>query len=165
MRLPPIVAALTVVVLAPSVAACGGDAAAGPCGSIRKEALDPQFLRHVGRDATARYLSDPPTSGPHQPGPEVTGTLDEPISRPVQVGLLEGGAVLVQHDPDLPAADVARLQGLVDAGVVLAPNPDLPAPVVATAWVHKLSCSEVDVAALREFVRERLGKGPDQPQD
>jgi hypothetical protein len=42
----------------------------------------------------------------------------------------------------------------------VAPNPDLPDPVVATAWVYKRSCGSVDSAALREFIRARRGKGP-----
>lgn len=151
-----------VLVVAPFVVACGtGSGDDGACGPTRRESLDPSFLSHVLGDANAEYTSDPPTSGPHQPAPPVTGVVGEPITRPVQVGLLEGGAVLLQHRPDLPAEEQGQLEALADAGVVVAPNPDLDDAVVATAWLYKLSCSSVDVAALREFVQERLGKGPD----
>ena len=163
MRLPPTLVALTLAALA--AAACGDDAASGasgPCGPIRREALDPSFLVHVvgGVETGIEYRSDPPTSGPHQPTPPVDGVVDEPLSRPVQVGVLERGDVLVQHDPELARTDLELLRDLAGEGVVVAPNPDLPDPVVATAWVAKRTCTAVDPDALEDFISARKGKGP-----
>lgn len=143
-----------------SVAACGGDGGSGAaCGPIQREALDSAYLVHVlGDDTDVEYTSDPPTSGPHQPGPPVEGVVEEPITRPIQVGILERGDVLIQHRPSVSAGDLAELG---TEGVVIAPNPDLPAPVVATAWTYKRTCDAVDVAALQEFIEERAGKGPE----
>jgi hypothetical protein len=139
----------------------GGDDSSA-CGPITREALDSAYLVHVvGSGTDVEYGSDPPTSGPHQAGPTVEGVVDDAIPRPVQVGILEGGSVLLQHDPELPAGDLADLEALGGPGVVVAPNPDLPAPVVATAWTYKRTCDAVDVAALQEFVEQRSGKGPD----
>lgn len=159
--------AVGVVALALAVAlasaACGdGGGSAGSCGPITREALDASYLVHVlGDDAAVEYTSDPPTSGPHQPGPPVEGVVDKPISRPVQVGILERGDVLLQHGPDVPAADLADLEALGGPGVVVAPNPDLPDLVVATAWTYKRTCSAVDVDALQAFIDARAGKGPE----
>jgi hypothetical protein len=116
----------------------------------------------LGTDEDLEYTSDPPTSGPHLPAPPVEGVVDGPITRPIQVGILERGGVLVQHDPDLGAEDLDSLDALAGEDVVIAPNPDLPAPVVATAWLYKRTCEGVDAEALQEFVDERRGKGPDQ---
>jgi hypothetical protein len=117
---------------------------------------------HVLGDAgDLEYTSEPPTSGPHLPGPELEGVVPDPMSRPLQVGVLERGDVLLQHDPDLAADQRARLEDLAGDGVVVAPNPDLPAPIVATAWLYKRTCDTVDADALQEFVDERRGKGPD----
>ncbi len=145
------------------LAACGSDdEPAGTCGPVTREALDPAYLVHVvGSEEDIEYLSDPPTSGPHQPAPVVQSVDDEPLPRPVQVGILERGDVLLQHDPDLDAGQRADLEDLAGDGVVVAPNPDLPAPVVATAWVHKQTCDEVNTEVLREFVDDRVGKGPE----
>jgi hypothetical protein len=152
--------AAALVLLAP--AACGGAGDSdSTCGPITREALDSSYLVHVLGTATdVEYTSDPPTSGPHQPSPDVDGVVDDAITRPIQVGILEDGDVLLQHG-DLPAADEAALEGLGGPGVVVAPNPDLPAVVVATAWTYKRTCDAVDIAALQEFIDERLGKGPE----
>lgn len=144
-------------------AACGSDGeAASGCGPITREALDPAYLVHVlGDDTGVSYTSDPPTSGPHQAGPPVEGVVDAPLTRPVQVGILERGDVLIQHSPDLPRRQRVELEALAGAGVVIAPNPDLPAQVVATAWTYKRTCTSVDADQLRDFIEARVGKGPE----
>ena len=161
MGTPSALAALAAVGLL--LAACGGEDDGGSCGRITHEALDPAYVVHVlGNDTDVEYRSDPPTSGPHQLAPPVDGAIGEPIPRPVQVGVLERGDILLQHDPDLDASAIAELERLAGDGVVVAPNPDLPSPIVATAWLYKRTCDTVDAAALEEFVDERRDKGPDQ---
>jgi drug/metabolite transporter (DMT)-like permease len=163
-RAVPSCTAVVALAMAASVlVGCGdGGGGEGACGPIRQEALDPSSLQHVlpGAEEPA-YRSDPPTSGPHLPGPDVSGVVDGPIPRPEQVGILERGDVLIQHE-GLDASEVAELEKLASARVVIAQGADLPAPIVATAWVHKRTCDAVDVDALAEFVNERAGKGPDQ---
>jgi hypothetical protein len=156
---------LVAVLAAGGLPGCGsgtaGSGGSGACGPIRREALDPAFLVHVLEDGPdLQYRSDPPTSGPHQPAPPVDGASQEPLTRPVQVGLLEQGDVLIQHRPDLPAEEVDTLAGLAGEGVVVAPNPDLPDAVVATAWVHKRACRSADLPALQEFIDQRRNQGP-----
>lgn len=164
-RRPPAAAlgTLALVALLGAVAGCGDDggggSGAGVCGPDRREALDPATGAHVLGDTAAEYRTDPPTSGPHQPGALLSGVLDEPVSRPAQVGSLEAGGVLLQHR-DLDPAELAEVEALAADGVAVAPNADLPDRVVATAWLHKRTCSGVDAAALREFVEAHLGEGP-----
>ncbi len=159
-RLPPTLAAA--VLLLGTVAGCGdsGDGASG-CRRPTREALDPGYLRHVLGDEDLEYTSDPPTSGPHQPGPGVGGIVSEPLTRPVQVGILEGGDVLLQHDGSLGDGERDELEALAGDRVVVAPNPDLGDAVVATAWLFKQTCASVDVDALEEFIADRVGNGPE----
>lgn len=143
--------------------ACGtSHDATGACGPILREALDTAYLVHVlGPETAVEYTSQPPTSGPHQPSPPADGALDEPLPGPIQVGILERGDVLIQYQPSLAPADVEALVALAGDGVVVAPNPDLEDPVVATAWVHKRTCGAVDADALQRFIDERAGHGPE----
>jgi hypothetical protein len=108
------------------------------------------------------FVTNPPTSGPHRPGVHPTGVLTQPIEGGVQVSMLEGGAVLVQYR-GMNDADRAELEALAGGQVTVAPNPSLPAPVVATAWTYKLSCQGVDTKALSEFIKDHAGKGFGQP--
>ena len=132
----------------------------GACGAPIKDALDARSLQHSLPGAPpVTYRTEPPTSGPHQPGRLPGGVVTEPLAGPVQVGALEAGQVLLQHR-DLAAPDRTRLEALGSPLVVVAPNPALPAPVVASAWRTRLLCRSVDVQALGRFVREHAGREP-----
>lgn len=168
-RRAPIVTALLALVVLGGVSGCGrgddgggaggdGSADGGACGAVVSEPLDPGSTQHLLPGAPEpMYITDPPTSGAHRTGPPSWGVVDQPLERPVQVGVLEGGGVVVQYrDP----ADAAALRGLAGEHVVVAPNPTLPAPVIATAWRQKLTCTAVDLEALRGFVDDHAGRGP-----
>jgi hypothetical protein len=149
------VLALCVVILG-MPAACGGGSASSACDQPVREELDPASLTHVIDPDTARFLTDPPTSGPHVSGAVPTGVVGESLPGAVQVAILEGGNVLVQYR-DLAGTDLEAVTGLAGEHVVVAPNPDLPAPVVATAWTYKLTCDAVDVDALETFIADHAG--------
>jgi hypothetical protein len=132
---------------------------------VTRDALDPGSLTHVLPGApTPSYLTDPPTSGAHQPTPPVTGVRRKPIDPQIQVGILEQGHVILQYR-GLDPAQVTELRRLASSTVVVAPAPSLPgdAKVVATAWVTRQVCRGLDVPALRAFARDRSGKGPGRP--
>ena len=123
--------------------------------------LDPRSTQHLLPGAPPpSYSTDPPTSGPHVSGGTVTGVQRRPIDEPVQVAVLEEGGIVVQYRPDVPAGERESLASVAEDAVVVAPNPSLPEPVVATAWRHRLVCRSVDLAVLRAFVAERKGRGP-----
>lgn len=138
----------------------GGDGSAS-CEPARREALDPASANHVlaGSADEPDYRTDPPTSGPHAPAPPRSGVLEEPLTRPEQVGSLEAGGVLLQHH-DLSEEELADLSSLAGDRVAVVPNPDLPDRVVATAWLFKQACDDVDVDALQRFVDDHLGQAP-----
>lgn len=166
-RLPMATATVAVLLLV-LLAACGGDGGSGPragpeatgavCDAPAAEPLDPGSARHVLPGAPEpTYLTDPPTSGAHVSGHTPSGAVDEPVSRPAQVAVLEAGGVVVQYRDPALADELAVLAG---AQVVVAPNPDLPAPVVATRWRHKLVCQGTDLDALRSFVADAARARP-----
>jgi hypothetical protein len=177
-KLPAVVAAL-VALLGVGLGACAAgepsaqdtttsstkvDAEPQGCGEIVEERLDPNSGRHLlpGAEEPA-FLSDPPTSGAHASGgrpPDGMGT--EPVTRPVQVQLLEAGRVIIQfRTGELTDGETGVLESLAgEPNVVIAPNESLPAPVVATAWQHKMLCEDADETPLRTFVSNYAGKGP-----
>jgi hypothetical protein len=155
-----LVLAFVSVVLAAPLAACGGGRGSrSTCSSAKAEPINPDLHHVLAGGSEPVYSTDPPTSGAHAPGSVPKGTLDHALSRPSQVGALEAGVVLLQYR-DLSADEMRALRDLVTDNVVVAPNPSLPDRVVATAWLFKQTCSGVDTAALRGFIRTRVGHGP-----
>ena len=167
MRRPPSPPVLAGVLALCVLGACGGggdgEVARGTCGPDTAEALDPGSVQHVlpgGPEPS--FLTDPPSSGPHLAGGQVSGVQRAPIDRLVQVAVLENGGVVVQHK-DLDGAARRRLEALGDRDVVVAPNPGLPSPVVVTAWQRRLVCGGAgpeEVDAVERFVDEHRGGGP-----
>jgi hypothetical protein len=140
-----------------------GTAAVGGCAPSFQERLDPRSTEHLFPGAAEpSYLTDPPTSGPHQLGPPPTGAIAMPIPRPRQVAMLETGFVILQYR-DLSAPERSTLAGLAGSLVTVAPAAGpLPDRVVATAWTWKQVCGTTDssaLGALRTFIAAHKGKG------
>lgn len=93
------------------------------------------------------------------------GERDAPLDPEAQVAALAAGRVLVQYRPqDVDPAAVADLRPIVaerPRDVLLAPNPDLANPVVATAWSRRLPLRAVDVDLVDGFVTAYAGGGPE----
>ncbi len=149
-----------VLVLAVLAAGCGSSSSTASCDPIIREELDPASSVHVlPTAADVDYASDPPTSGPHQPTPRIEGRQDEPLLRPVQVGIVEDGGILLQFDPDA-FPDPTEFDAIANDPVVVAPNPDLDDPIVLTAWTAKQTCGVLDAVAVQAFVDDRAGQAP-----
>lgn len=134
--------------------------AAGACERPVQDPLDPRSLQHALPGAPPpSYATEPPTSGPHQASGLEGGVVDRPLPGPVQVGALEAGQVLLQHR-DLDPGERTRLEALAGPQVVVAPNPVLPARVVASAWRTRQQCRAVDGEVLGRFVGDHAGRGP-----
>ncbi len=148
--------------IAAIVVGCSGSDGSSACGNARRQQAQPDSSRHLIAGAPdPSYVTDPPTSGPHVPMPDDTFVYDEALPKVAQVGILEWGGVLVQYRPgDIDAEGRAALEALAGDGIVVAPAPELAEPVIASAWVHLLSCDAVDTDALRSFAEEFRNKSP-----
>jgi drug/metabolite transporter (DMT)-like permease len=155
----PAVLLVVVALVALPMLSCSSGGGTAACSQANTEPLDPNLNHIIAGGDDAKYTTDPPTSGPHTPGAYAGGVLDQPLSRPAQVGALEAGLVLIQYR-DLDPNALQPLKQLAANEVVVAPNPDLPDHIVATAWLNKQTCSAVDVAQLKGFIRNHQGRGP-----
>ncbi len=148
-------AASVLVVL---LAGCGGGTEKATCSPVVVEQIDPNQGHLIAGAPEPTYLTWPPTSGPHIAGLLRTGVLDEPLSGLEQVSTLETGAVIIQYRPSVSPADTDALRRLASGTVAVAPGRDLPAEVVATGWLRKMSCTDVDQDALRVFIAAVTGQ-------
>jgi hypothetical protein len=116
-------------------------------------------------DYEAEYGMTPPAGGDHFAAWLNCGVYSEPQQNENAVHSLEHGAVWVTYDPEL--VDQAGVDALVDAlpntYVVVSPYPDLPAPVVASAWGAQVQLDGVDDTRLGDFV-DKFWKNPDLPE-
>jgi hypothetical protein len=120
---------------------------------------------HVEGDV--KYTVDPPAGGNHNPTAAAAGTYTTDNTPPdgQLVHALEHGYVIIWHRPDIAAAsldDLRTLAGRYGRDVLLVPRASLKQPVAATAWHHRLLCSQPDLQALDLFVTTYRNKGPER---
>lgn len=111
------------------------------------------------------YPQTPPVGGPHNPIWLNCGIYDQPVANEHAVHSMEHGAVWVTYRPDLAQDDVTKLRDLVNGQqyVLLSPYPNLPNPVVASAWGLQLKLDKADDPRLAQFIRE-YANGPQNPE-
>ena len=63
---------------------------------------------------------------------------------------------------DIDAAEVQALVAALPARAHVAPNPDLPAAVVLTAFLTKQECSAIDLGSVEDFTDDHAGERVDR---
>ena len=100
------------------------------------------------------YPQTPPVGGPHNPIWQNCGFYSKPVRNEHAVHSMEHGAVWITYSPDLPKDQVEKIKSLTQKRYVLAsPYPNLPSPVVATAWGKQLRLDSTNDPRLEQFVR------------
>jgi len=108
---------------------------------------------------TVNYPQTPPAGGDHNPVWLNCGIYTSPVPNENAVHDLEHGAVWITYQPDLAKADIdkltkfARGQDYLD----LSPYPNLPAPVVVSAWGKQLRLTGAGDPRLEAFVKKYKG--------
>lgn len=116
-------------------------------------------------EGVVQYKQTPPVGGPHNAVWQNCGIYDQPIIQEHAVHSLEHGAVWITYRPDLPADQVEILRSQVRGNgyALLSPYPDLPAPIVASAWGIQLQLDEAGDPRLNSFLRKYM-QGPQTPE-
>ena len=111
------------------------------------------------------YAQTPPAGGEHNPVWQNCGFYDEPVADENAVHSLEHGAVWITYSPDLSQDQVDQLRDLAHSQtyVLVSLYPDLPSPVVASAWGKQLRLESADDPDLERFVRA-YRQGPQTPE-
>jgi hypothetical protein len=170
--LRPLVLLFALVTVVAGLAACGGDDDSGGAGTtvtnvaVVPQGTDPRIqgvqlysigkYTHVDIGTTIAYVDHPPVGGTHwyPPGWVTCGFYDAPIPDEGAVHDLEHGVVWIAYQQTLPAADLGILKQLArtDEHLLVAPYPNLRAPLVATAWGAQLDLQQAGDALLVQFI-------------
>jgi hypothetical protein len=116
-------------------------------------------------DYEAEYGTTPPAGGNHNGVWLNCGVYTEVQPNENAVHALEHGAVWVTYNADeLTPAEITKLQGEVPSTFSLVtPYPDLPAPVVVSAWGEQVQLDGVDDPRLADFIT-KFWKSADAPE-
>ena len=131
--------------------------------------LDSEF-DGAGRDhiPNPTYEVNPPAGGDHTPAPAQPGFYRGGREIPSDgqlVHAMEHGFVVLWHKPDLPAADMQKIEALSDRfgrELIVVPRRSLGGPVAVTAWHKRLLCGAIDAGSIAAFVEEYADKGPEK---
>lgn len=117
------------------------------------------------KEGPLTYPQTPPAGGVHNPVWQNCGIYNQPIGNENGVHSMEHGAVWVTYRPDLPAADVEALRVQIRGKryALLSPYPNLPAPVVASAWGVQLQLDGPNDPRLASFLSAYI-QGPQTPE-
>ncbi|MDQ3841207.1 MAG: DUF3105 domain-containing protein [Actinomycetota bacterium] len=100
------------------------------------------------------YQQNPPAGGDHAPVWQNCGFYDAPVRNENAVHSLEHGVVWITYRPDLPPEQIETLRMLANnhSHVLVSPYPDLPTPVVGSAWGRQLRLEGANDPRLEQFV-------------
>ena len=93
------------------------------------------------------------------------GFYSTPVRDETAVHSMKHGAVWIAYRPGLAAGQLDRLRRLASnqTHVLVSPYPDLPTPVVASAWGKQLRLDSTQDPRLERFVRV-FQQGPQTPE-
>lgn len=111
------------------------------------------------------YEQIPPVGGPHSSQWLNCGVYTEPVQNELAVHSLEHGAIWITYQPNLAADEVQKLEEITRKSTyrLLSPYPDLPSPIVVSAWGFQLKLESVDDERLMQFIDkyEQYPLGPE----
>ncbi len=119
--------------------------------------------QHV--EAPVAYPQTPPVGGNHAPIWQNCGFYDAPIANENAVHSLEHGAVWITYRPDLSNEQIDSLHQIAgrQTHILVSPYPDLPAPIVASAWGRQLQLDSTSDPRLEQFINA-FHLGPQAPE-
>ncbi len=151
--------------------------AEGTCGTVLCDVPDAP-AKHVELCSPLRYVSNPPTSGPHYPIWAAWKSYEQPVPRGMYLHSLEHSGIVLAYNcdrldnDDALACDelVAQLESYAGsapqdplctaplrARFVVTPDPELDVPFAAAAWGYSLRARCFDEAEVDAFVVEHYG--------
>ena len=127
------------------------------------QSFDKLTSNHV--EAAVTYPQTPPVGGDHNPVWQNCGVYPEQVPNEHAVHSMEHGAVWITYQPSLAGDAKEQLTDLVqdESYLLLSPYPNLPSPIVASAWGKQLKVTSATDPRLEEFIDE-YKQGPQTPE-
>ena len=107
-------------------------------------------------DGSVGYSIDPPPGGQHAATSLECGLYNVPVANERAVAALATGAIWIAYEPSLsePELDELKVFGEGEFDVFMAPYPELPQPLVITAWGVQLHPDAPTDPRIASFIRD-----------
>jgi Protein of unknown function (DUF3105) len=136
-------------------------------------ALEGQHTVTAPGGTSAKWNTDPPTSGPHYSIAAIFGIYDDELEMARVVHNLEHGGIYVLYGKDVPDSTVDELRSFYEShqtGTIMAPLDRLGDKFALGAWVvdgdtHNgflAKCKAFDEGAISTFFRSLQFRGPER---
>ena len=114
-------------------------------------------------DPRPDYKTNPPTSGNHNPIPYPAGVYDQGGDITRVVHSLEHGYVVIYYNNLTPAEaqQLASIQNSDPNKVIVYYDKDMPGKVAIAGWTRLQTCDGVNESAIRSFINQFRGQGPE----
>ncbi len=112
-----------------------------------------------------QYPQNPPVGGDHAAQWQNCGFYSSPVPNETAVHSMEHGAVWITYRQELTPDQVNRIRQITSAQsyILASPYPDLPAPVVVSAWGRQLRLDSAEDPRLEQFIAA-FKQGPTTPE-
>jgi hypothetical protein len=127
------------------------------------ESFEVPSREHVSGPVT--YPQVPPVGGDHASQWQNCGFYSSPVPNETAVHSMEHGAVWITYRSDLNPDQVNRIRQITvgQSFILASPYPDLPAPVVASAWGRQIRLDSAEDPRLEQFIAA-FKQGPTTPE-
>lgn len=100
------------------------------------------------------YPQTPPVGGAHSATWQNCGIYSAPVPNENAVHSLEHGAMWITYRPGLATSEVSTILDVVSGQryALVSPYPDLPSPIVASAWGVQIKLTSASDPRLKAFV-------------
>lgn len=146
------------------------------CKVVETTGIEVTQAIHLPLCTPIKYATNPPSGGDHWAIWASFAKYATPVPREMYVHDLEhGGVVLSYRCKDACPEVIAALESVFDdaidpfcftqtpkARVVLTPDPDLPAPIAASAWGATYVATCIDTPSLLAFVNRSIDHGTER---
>ena len=125
---------------------------------------------HVSDGDQIVYKNYPPSSGTHYSSPEPPGFYTKTVAEGNFVHSMEHGYVVLYYKPDLPAATIDQLKGLMTqlpnskygkVKMLILPYTHMDAPLTLAAWDRLLPMTDYNFDVIKTFYQEYVDNGPE----
>lgn len=134
--------------------------------SLLGDFVTEQSRQHITDGSTQHppYNSNPPTSGPHWPTPQICDIYDKPVPDEAAIHSMEHGAVWISYKDAADKGLSESLKKIVEKNpgkVILSPRPQNDSKIALVSWTRLLKLESFDESKVTEFIKSNRNNSPE----